>query len=149
MIISITIQIIFIKFEKKLNLKFISIIFLTLVICFQSLQGFFKIVNWKLNQAEITEKFCENKAKLNMHCDGKCYLSKQLKLQESEEQADLSKKQLPKLKKIKEIEVFSEYELVLISLNSEFELQHKPISAILHNYRYEVINLCFQPPQFS
>lgn len=134
---------------KKTDLKFISIIFLTLVICFQSLQGFFTIVNWKLNQAEITDKFCENKAKLNMHCDGKCYLSKQLKLQESEEQADLSKKQLPKLKKIKEIEVFSEFELMLISLNSEFGLQHKPISAILNNYRYEEINLCFQPPEFS
>ncbi len=135
--------------KKKTDLKFISIIFLTLVICFQSLQGFFTIVNWKLNQAEITEKFCENKAKMNIHCDGKCYLSKQLKLQENEEQADLSKKQLPKLKKIKEIEVFSEFEYVSININAEFELQNKPNTQINLNYNSEDVNLCFQPPQFS
>lgn len=130
-------------------MKFISIILLTLVICFQSLQGFFTVVNWKMNQAEITEKYCVNKAKMNMHCDGKCYLSKQLKLQEDEEQADLSKKQLPKLKKVKEIEVFSKFESIDFNLNSEFLLQNKPGSEIRQNYQYEEINLCFQPPQFS
>jgi hypothetical protein len=130
-------------------LKFISIIFLTLVICFQSLQGFFTVVNWKVNQAEITEKYCVNKAKMNMHCDGKCYLSKQLKLQEDEEQADLSKKNLPKLKKLKGIEVFSEIESLAININTEFELQNKPSSEIVLSYTFEDINLCFQPPQFS
>ncbi len=130
-------------------MKFISIIFLTLVICFQSLQGFFTVVNWKVNQAEITEKYCVNKAKMNMHCDGKCYLSKQLKLQEDEEQADLSKKNLPKLKKLKEIEVFSEFQLFEIISNVEFELKNKNNSEITQNYRYEESNLCFHPPQFS
>ncbi len=130
-------------------MRFVSIIFLTLVICFQSLQGFFTVVNWKLNQAEITEKFCENKAKLNMHCDGKCYLSKQLKLQEDEEQADLSKKQLPKLKKVKEIEVFSKIQLFKISLNTELSLPNKPNPEINQNYTLEEVKLCFQPPQFS
>jgi len=113
------------------------------------LQGFFTVVNWKLNQAEITEKFCENKAKLNMHCDGKCYLSKQLKLQEDEEQADLSKKQLPKLKKVKEIEVFSKIQLFKISLNTELSLPNKPNPEINQNYTLEEVKLCFQPPQFS
>jgi hypothetical protein len=102
-----------------------------------------------MNQAEITEKYCVNKAKMNMHCDGKCYLSKQLKLQEDEEQADLTKKNLPKLKKLKGIEVFSEFESVVIIFNTEFELQNKPISEVIQNYTYEEINLCFQPPQFS
>ena len=130
-------------------MRFISLIVLIIVICFQSLQGFFTIVNWKINQVEITEKYCVNKAKMNMHCDGKCYLSKQLKLQEDEEQADLTKKNLPKLKKLKGIEVFSEFESLAIIFNTEFELQNKPISEIIQNYTYEEINLCFQPPQFS
>ncbi len=130
-------------------MRFISLIVLIIVICFQSLQGFFTIVNWKVNQVEITEKYCVNKAKMNMHCDGKCYLSKQLKLQEDEEQADLTKKNLPKLKKLKGIEVFSEFESLAIIFNTEFELQNKPISEIIQNYTYEEINLCFQPPQFS
>lgn len=130
-------------------MRFISLIVLIIVICFQSLQGFFTIVNWKVNQVEITEKYCVNKAKMNMHCDGKCYLSKQLKLQEDEEQADLTKKNLPTLKKLKGIEVFSEFESLAIIFNTEFELQNKPISEIIQNYTYEEINLCFQPPQFS
>lgn len=130
-------------------MRFISLVVLIIVICFQSLQGFFTIVNWKVNQVEITEKYCVNKAKMNMHCDGKCYLSKQLKLQEDEEQADLTKKNLPKLKKLKGIEVFSEFESLAIIFNTEFELQNKPISEIIQNYTYEEINLCFQPPQFS
>ncbi len=130
-------------------MRFISLIVLIIVICFQSLQGFFTIVNWKVNQVEITEKYCVNKAKMNMHCDGKCYLSKQLKLQEDEEQADLTKKNLPKLKKLKGIEVFSEFESLAIIFNTEFELQNKPISEIIQNYTYEEINLCFQPPQFA
>jgi hypothetical protein len=130
-------------------MRLISLIVLIVVICFQSLQGFFTIVNWKVNQVEITEKYCVNKAKMNMHCDGKCYLSKQLKLQEDEEQADLSKKNLPKLKKLKGIEVFSEFQSIAIIFNTEFELQNKPISEIIKNYTYEEINLCFHPPQFS
>ena len=130
-------------------MRFISLIVLIIVICFQSLQGFFTIVNWKVNQVEITEKYCVNKAKMNMHCDGKCYLTKQLKLQEDEEQANLTKKNLPKLKKLKGIEVFSEFESLAIIFNTEFELQNKPISEIIQNYTYEEINLCFQPPQFA
>lgn len=42
-------------------------------------------VNYKINQAEITRKFCENKAKPTMHCDGKCHLAKQLEKQEKQE----------------------------------------------------------------
>lgn len=86
---------------------------------------------------------------MNMHCDGKCYLSKQLKLQEDEEQADLSKKNLPKLKKLKGIEVFSEFESLTIDTYTEFELQNKPISEIVLSYTFEDVNLCFQPPKFS
>ena len=86
---------------------------------------------------------------MNMHCDGKCYLSKQLKLQEDEEQADLSKKNLPKLKKLKGIEVFSEFESLTIDTHTEFELQNKPISEIVLSYTFEDVNLCFQPPKFS
>ena len=45
----------------------------------QSLQGFVILLNWKLNQNEITEKYCENKAEPMLNCNGKCHLSKQLK----------------------------------------------------------------------
>jgi hypothetical protein len=46
-------------------------------------------VNYQINKAEITRKYCENKAKPMLHCNGKCYLAKQLaKEQAKEEQSN-------------------------------------------------------------
>ena len=45
-----------------------------------------------VNQQEIAREKCENKARPMMHCDGKCYLSKQLKKLEQKEQNHNSKR---------------------------------------------------------
>jgi hypothetical protein len=57
------------------------------------------------NQQAIADKFCENKARPQLKCNGKCHLAKQLKKIEQEEMNALKKKQLPPLK-IKASEVF-------------------------------------------
>ena len=44
-------------------------------------------VNYQLNQAEITRKFCENKAKPKLQCNGKCHLAKQLAKQEKQDKS--------------------------------------------------------------
>lgn len=38
-----------------------------------------------MNKKEITEKYCINKDKPQMHCCGKCYLKKKLAQQEEEQ----------------------------------------------------------------
>jgi hypothetical protein len=43
------------------------------------------VVDFALNQATITARFCVNKARPQLHCDGKCYFAKQLKKQEERE----------------------------------------------------------------
>lgn len=43
-------------------------------------------VNYQINKAEITRKYCENKAKPMLHCNGKCYLAKQLAKQRAKEE---------------------------------------------------------------
>jgi hypothetical protein len=43
------------------------------------------VVDFTLNQATITARFCVNKARPMLHCDGKCYFAKQLKKQEERE----------------------------------------------------------------
>jgi hypothetical protein len=53
------------------------------------------VLNWKINQDRITEKYCENKNRPEMECDGKCYLAKQLRKLDVEEQNERSKNQLP------------------------------------------------------
>jgi len=41
----------------------------------------FTIVNFYMNQNEIIEEFCENKAKPELNCNGNCHLSKELNKQ--------------------------------------------------------------------
>ncbi|WP_300664912.1 hypothetical protein [Fluviicola sp.] len=36
-------------------------------------------IDWKIHQIRITELYCVNKDNPMMHCNGQCYLSKQLK----------------------------------------------------------------------
>ena len=43
------------------------------------------VANFTLNQAAITARYCVNKARPSLHCDGKCYFAKQLKKQEERE----------------------------------------------------------------
>ena len=43
------------------------------------------VVDFTLNRAVITARFCVNKARPQLHCDGKCYFAKQLKKQEDRE----------------------------------------------------------------
>jgi len=45
------------------------------------------LVNYEVNKKEITDKYCVNKDKPQMHCCGKCLLKK--KLAEQEEQQKL------------------------------------------------------------
>jgi hypothetical protein len=40
--------------------------------------------NYQLNKELITAYFCVNKDKPEMHCDGKCFLSKQLEKEKSQ-----------------------------------------------------------------
>ncbi len=43
------------------------------------------LINYQLNKAEITAKYCVNKDKPEMHCCGKCLLKKKLAEQEAQQ----------------------------------------------------------------
>jgi len=42
-------------------------------------------IDYQINKAEITAKFCVNKDKPNMHCCGKCLLKRKLAEQEAQQ----------------------------------------------------------------
>ncbi|WP_148230693.1 hypothetical protein [Chitinophaga pinensis] len=44
------------------------------------------MVKYKIDQAYIASVLCENRDKPDMHCNGKCYLRKQLKQDEQQQQ---------------------------------------------------------------
>ena len=48
------------------------------------------VVDYALNRATITARFCVNKARPELHCDGKCYFAKQLKKHEERESKSAS-----------------------------------------------------------
>jgi hypothetical protein len=62
------------------------------------------VLDWKWNQAIITEKYCENKNKPMLNCNGQCYLAKQLRALEFEEKQERSKFPSPE-QKIKQLEL--------------------------------------------
>ena len=133
-------------------MRFLFLIVFTLTVLLQSLQGLFTIVNWKMNQAELTAKYCVNKAKPMLKCNGKCFLAKQLKKQEEQEKAEFNKKsksQVPKFKKIKEGEVFNDIQAVDYSLAVQNTINRKPTISFSVEYSFDEISKCFQPPQFS
>lgn len=47
--------------------------------------------DYQLNKSFIASVLCENKAKPQMHCEGKCHLKKELAADESRQQGNTSK----------------------------------------------------------
>ena len=102
-----------------------------------------------MNQTEITEKYCENKAEPMLNCNGNCYLSKQLKKQ-AEIQAyelDQNNKKIPTPKKVKEADFFiQDYtglsNIFLFEHNNTLECQFKN-----NLYSFEFNSSLFHPPQ--
>lgn len=70
--------------------RFIKYITLSLTMVALVIMTFSKSVmlfNFYLNQQYITEQFCVNKSRPLMHCDGHCYLKKQMQREQQQEQA--------------------------------------------------------------
>jgi len=106
---------------KIVNLRMLfkrSILFLLAIhwMVFASYKTFL-VMDWKLNQDAITEKYCENKDVPMLECNGQCYLAKQLKALKMEEQSERDKHPSPE-SKLKHFEItFLPLKLEEISLS--------------------------------
>jgi hypothetical protein len=63
---------------------------LILLVLLQTFSREVLVVDFTLHRATITARFCVNKARPQLHCDGKCYFAKQLKKQEDRESKSTS-----------------------------------------------------------
>ncbi len=103
------------------------------------------LVNWKINQAKIEKLYCENKDNPLMHCEGKCYLSKQLKQIEN----DFQKSKTPpyeKLVKSSEIILFCE-DLAFFQLANLILKENQPFGGYYTQHITENHHKsCFHPP---
>jgi hypothetical protein len=126
----------------------ISSLVLIFLLLSKLLFSLFWQLKYELNKAEITQKYCENKNRPELHCNGQCYLAKQLKKADLELQSkeqnqqrhlDLGEKlvsQEPFL-----VHDFCPFETKLISI------QEKKYCAQTHqNYSFLFISEIFHPP---
>ncbi len=65
-------------------MKNLGILGLAMAFLVQIMSSSLIVLNYEVNTSYIIENFCENTDKPEMHCDGKCHLSKQI--QEDTEQ---------------------------------------------------------------
>jgi len=75
--------------------KIIAIFIFIGVLC-QSFSKVLIVADYYLNQNYIAQHFCENKDRPQLHCNGKCYLKKELQHDQQDKDIPLSQSQLEK-----------------------------------------------------
>ena len=96
------------------------------------------IVYYELNQDYIAEFLCINKDKPEMHCNGKCYLKKEIKKQQKE--GPDSQKIIMENYPIGFVEI-----TILKSQSPIFQTISSPV-CYSNLYRFEYNISCFHPP---
>ncbi|QHS60675.1 hypothetical protein [Chitinophaga agri] len=116
-------------------------LFAIIVLCGLLLQNFSQViimVKYKIDQAYIASVLCENRDKPDMHCNGKCYLRKQLKQDEQQQQNGTTAKE--------------KYEVSYINVLQEFNFAPiAPAVDLLVHYQDPALHTplisIFHPPQ--
>lgn len=137
-------------FERRCYLFFrtlktaLSILLLSILISQPALK-IGVIICWKINQKYIVENHCINRKQPEKHCDGKCYLSKQL---QNVEERDDAQQQLPFPKlKYTDTEPYT-----LLKLNPDWPEKNPLYKSKKHVYRTPsmltgYIRSLFHPPE--
>ena len=107
----------------------------------------FLVLDWKINQDLITEKYCENKDKPMMHCNGKCYLAKQLEKLEQQENEERSEHPNPQ-QLIEKVELISFYSDDMLSFSlSEVMSESLKGERLIHMISQPHLSRVNAPPQ--
>lgn len=102
------------------------------------------MVDYWVNYEYIAKELCENKAKPEMHCDGKCHLKKEL-AKASEEEKPISSDKKATSKQESEV-LFFESKTTLISKPILFFTSLKVKNKYQNLYAYLSTHTIFHPP---
>ena len=132
----------------KLKNLLIYILFFSFLI--SGLNHIFPYVDYVINKKEIIEKYCENKEKPKLKCDGKCHLRIQVvkKIKEEEKSSTNNPFNQP----TKSFENFNPYCNKIVGLEKKIELTSKyTVSKFMHFQNFEKLskNIDLPPPKFS
>jgi hypothetical protein len=110
-------------------------------IVLQTLSVMVIYAGYEMNKEYITQKFCENKDKPMMHCNGKCHMAKEIKKAASEDS-----------KKPSSLRTFAEGFVSVRPETAKYISDNIPTviskinSPYLENYSFIRINTIFHPP---
>ena len=105
-------------------------------------------VHYELNKADITARYCENKNRPELHCNGQCYLAKQLKKADAELQ---SKEQEQQQHLVFGSKIFNNDYFISIETNTSCHLiltqrKKEKIPKIAACYSFDFSKQLFHPP---
>jgi len=106
----------------------------------QSASSLLIVANYTINRDYISKNLCENRAKPNMHCNGKCHLKKQLQKEEKKENSSPGN-----MKNKSELQFFSVYQTPLII--AEPAVQSKCCIRYLFAESQARLHAVFHPPR--
>lgn len=126
--------------------RVIAYLLLTLI-SFKILIGPLVYLDFELRKDFIIKNLCESRFKPQLHCDGKCYLAKQLHKVAEDNAANEAQKQGENIKKVLE-EVFDDS---TSELTNYFTTRRTPSSmcvVLLNFYLSDFRSVLLQPPAF-
>lgn len=103
----------------------------------------FPVIDYVVNYDYISKVLCENKAKLEMKCNGKCHLMKEMaKAAENEKPISSDKKTLHAETEVLFLEPLATHDLG----NVCWSISKEPISGYSNLYRFCQLTTIFHPP---
>tara|TARA_B100001996_G_C18500130_1_gene531206 strand:+ start:119 stop:523 length:405 start_codon:yes stop_codon:yes gene_type:complete len=134
-------------------LKKFLLISLFISFIFSGLNHLFPYIDYVINKTEIIDKFCENKDKPMLQCDGKCYLRKQVasKINIEKEISPLPFSN-PFNNPTKSFENFNPYCNKIAGLEKTLEVNSKfYVSYFMYFQKFKTLskNIDLPPPKFS
>ncbi len=118
--------------------RLFSILMLSAIVM-QTLSTLLIIANYEINKNYITQTFCENKNKPQMHCNGQCHLNKQLQKQEKNENTPVNP-----IKDKNEIQLFCQWKDFLFA---DSETEKNNYSPYLEKEITPPLSSAFHPPK--
>ncbi|WP_276165718.1 hypothetical protein [Zobellia alginiliquefaciens] len=106
------------------------------------LKPLWPLINYAVNYDYIVTNLCENRNQPVLHCDGKCFLAKQLAQESEEKEKNPFESELSKLK-LPMVDWFESYQSNSIPLDSA-PSNHKRYIALVP---FQLISETGQPPQ--
>jgi len=125
--------------------KSFTIILLIFSMIGSTLSGYIVLISFELNKRYIAENLCENRAKPELKCNGKCFLKKKLKKTEDSEKNNSQRSEQ------KNLNFFSIEPPTKLSLEICLFSNAVAKPGTYYNSVYSIANLAavFRPPQLS